>query len=125
MEVTNVKFHSYIKSEFIIHFQRLLNSDLKKDVYMSFFVIRLGRFVFNCFYTGYINITGVKRTSAISTALVCLTFALDLPMKTSVFEKTDIDNISANCCSLETRTINLYEKKAQIDSVKFKTNQVY
>ena len=89
-------------------------------MYTSFYVIRLGRFVFNCFYVGYINLTGVNRISAISTALECLACALDLPMKTSVFEKTHVDNISAKCFSLETRIVNLHEKRCKLIQLNLK-----
>lgn len=112
MEVTNVKFHCKICVEFLTEFKKeLLTNDLKKKRCNSFFVIRFGSFVFNCFKTGYINVTGVKKMSSINTALDCLKFIFKFPLEKSIFHSITVDNISAKCKQTEKQNVNLFQIK--------------
>ena len=111
MEIKNIKFHCRIKPEYYKqYYQNLTTIKLTKKTFYSFCVFRIGNFVFNCFFTGYVNITGVSSYSAISTALSCLSYFLQFHNNEYVFTTYVIDNMTAKCSSIERKIINLTKK---------------
>lgn len=115
MEITNVKIHCKVNRPYLLEFRNsLLNSFLKKQSFVSFCVLRIGRFVYNCFNTGYINVTGLKSAKSIKTALDCLLFNLGLPMKSDYFNDITIDNISAKNNIIKKCNVNLFALKSKL-----------
>lgn len=89
--ITNYKFHSKVDATYLSVYLAYLKSDnttIRKRK-NSFVIIRIGKFVYTCFYTGYINVTGVK--SDLFYPLQRLAFEIGLPE--SAFSAPSIDNI--------------------------------
>ncbi len=119
MEVQNVKFHVRVKESWLPQYSiQLKNTSFKKKTVFSFCILRVGKFVYNCFFSGYINITGVRNCDAIATAIDALYWALDIIKTENIFTEHVIDNISAICNNLSKKKINLLEKKRLKDTNK-------
>ncbi len=117
MEIQNIKFHLRIKGAYqLLYSAQIRKSEFKKKTLSSFCVLRVGRFVYNCFFSGYINITGVGGYSAITTALQALYFALDIEENTDIFEPYIIDNISASYNLIPKKKIDL-NKKIKLEKI--------
>lgn len=72
--------------------------------------------MYNCYYTGYLNVTGVRTIKGISVALDVLAYFLDLPEE--AFEKIKIDNITAKCKILSVKCVSLRDKKMNLQNHK-------
>ena len=116
MEVCNIKFHFYIKSSYKEIFQKCLKDcEFVKKTLSSFCVLRVGKTVFSCFYSGYINATGVINFSRKHSAQRLLLNALKLQVKRKkIFGKSRIDNITAKVIKPQLQVVNLLEKKNRI-----------
>ena len=114
MEVCNVKIHCIIGKKYQKKFyQSLYNSLEITKRFPSFCVLRFSHFVFNCYYNGFINVTGIRNLQGIKVALDVLKFVLNL--QDVLFEKIVIDNITAKCISVKTKRVNLQDKKRKIN----------
>ena len=115
MEVCNIKFHCHVKPSFLIKYTtKIKDSSFVKKTFPSFCVIRIGKFVFNCFFKGYINITGVYNESLIDSALKCLLFCLGLGDNIDIFTSCVIDNITAKSVTVKSRSVDLLAKKKNL-----------
>jgi len=122
MEVCNVKFHcTVLKKHFTTYYRELYKTDLAIKRFPSFCVLRFQgtKFVFNCYYTGYLNVTGVRNLEGISVALDVLCHFLNLPQ--NVFGNVTVDNISARCNKLSHKCVILQEKKLRINHEEIKS----
>lgn len=96
--VNNVKFHTIISGPRLKVFQeyyKLSNSPYITKRKKSFIILRLNQFVYTCFLSGFINITGVKKLEYIHKAIDDLAFHLGISTKD--FTEFKIDNIHASC----------------------------
>ena len=100
MELTNLKAHTKVLSSCLSLFiKNLSHSDKVKKRQNSFVVLQLVLFpeyrplVFSCFFSGHINVTGVRKWPHLSLAFQKL--ADHLRLKGSIFEKIKIDMISS------------------------------
>lgn len=118
MEVSNVKFHYILhRSQSLIFFHALKKSELVVKKYPSFCVLRLGRFVYVCFYSGCINITGVKNIEHLYLPISCLCFSVNV--SESMFINPIVDNVSAKFTGDRIRLINLITFAANIKDLPF------
>jgi len=69
MNITNVKIHVRVKEKIEQYCDTLLKSDKTHKKTSSFVILRLPPFVYTCFFTGFINITGIQTLDLISTAI--------------------------------------------------------
>lgn len=94
MEVTNIKIHFRIierKIRIFNNYLRLCDEDCKTT--KSFIVLRVSNFVYICFYSGFVNATGIKSFPEIR---VCLsTFRRYFSFKRKYFKEYVIDSISS------------------------------
>ena len=115
MEIQNIKFHLRVKEQHHISYcVRIKKSEFNKKTLFSFCVLRVGGFVYNCFFSGYINITGVRNHGAIACALRALYFALKVEEKENIFDEPTIDNITASHKIVCRKKICLSEKKQRL-----------
>ena len=103
MEITNVKIHFHIDSSK----RHCINKSLIQITksFPSFIILRHLHLVFTCFYSGFINITGIKDLTYIEEAKLIL--ANILSIKISDFNNEIIDNISAKWVGLGKKNIIL------------------
>ncbi len=115
MEVRNIKLHCRVQSDYLIQYcKNLKASKLTKKTFSSFCVLRVGKLVFNCFFNGYVNITGVYNEDSIHNALKCFLFTIDLKSDLEILTPYVIDNITAKCILIPRRTVNLIKKKINL-----------
>jgi len=69
MNTTNVKIHVKLTEGIVQYCDTLLNSDKVHKRTSSFIILRLTPFVYTCFFTGFINITGIETLDRIPTAI--------------------------------------------------------
>jgi len=94
MEVQNVKIRVCVKPEYLtIYKTALKDSSYTTKKCSSFYVLRC-KFVFICYMSGCINITGIKHISSIPFAIEVLGFMLEL--KPDYSTNCVIDNITAS-----------------------------
>ena len=113
MEVCNIKFHFYIKKRFKRLFnKRLLSCEYVKKTYSSFCILRIGKIVYSCFYSGFINVTGVRNFELKPVSQKLLLSVLKIKQKRkNIFKKSIIDNITSKLLNPVNRKINLAEKR--------------
>lgn len=118
MDVCNIKFHFYIKSKFKNIFnERLKNCEFVKKQYSSFCVLRIGKIVYSCFYSGFVNVTGVLNFELKPMAKKLLLKVLNLKCKKKkVFKSSVIDNITSRLINPVKQKINLADKKIKFNS---------
>ncbi len=116
MDVCNIKYHFYVRKKYIQTFNRSLQScELIKKTFSSFCILRIGKFVYTCFYSGYINITGVLNFEIKPIAQKVLLEILKLNIKrTKIFRKSVIDNITAKIANPIRQPVNLLLIKQKI-----------
>jgi len=108
MDVNNVKIRVYVKPEFIDIYQTALkNTDYMTKQCSSFYVLRC-KFVFICYISGCVNITGIKHTSSVPFAVETLGFMLKLPHEYSM--NVVVDNITARLTNPKVQLVNLSSK---------------
>jgi len=111
MQATNYKCHFSVEKPFCESYNSYLNTTISSKITKkraSFIVIRLESFVYTCYYSGHINVTGIKKEADISKARKDITAFLNL--EESHIGETYIDNISSKyfgLCRLKPR--NLFE----------------
>lgn len=94
MDVTNIKFHVRIKPKKTKKYNKSVKlCTHKTKSCKSFFILRLKTYVFTCFYSGFINITGVRDFSCIRKSLRVL--RKHLKLKRRYFTSPVIDSISS------------------------------
>ena len=116
MEVCNIKFHFYIKPEYTnTFFERLYNCKFIHKQFTSFCIIRIGKIVYSCFYSGFVNVTGVLNFDLKATSQKILLLALQLNQdREQIFCDSVVDNITSKLTTLTKRKVNLIEKKKKI-----------
>lgn len=97
MKISNIKSHFVVKNKRVSLYCETLKkvcttNNLK--VTASFTIVRLHRFVYTCFFSGFINLTGLQNFEQIEEGIQCL--AKYLHMKRRHFEKIKVDSISAS-----------------------------
>jgi len=124
MEISNIKCHITIQKKDLT---QLYNYSQKKNNLItsyrpSFFVMRIGSYVFICFYKGFINITGVKNENLIP--IVINKFCIETNISTLISPYV-IDNISATYKFKSIKPVNLskllisIKEDPRVISVKF------
>lgn len=94
MEVSNIKIHFRVierKIQIFNNYLRLCDEDCKST--KSFIVLRVSKFVYICFYSGFINATGIKSFLEIRECLS--TFRKYFGFKRKYFETYVVDSISS------------------------------
>ena len=81
MDVRNVKFHFRVLPKEIKTYRHYIknNKSQSKDC-GSFLIIRVFKFVYTCFLTGYINVTGVRSIENLNIPLICFADKLNLTL---------------------------------------------
>lgn len=110
--ITNYKFHSKVNLTYLPVYLTYLksNSTAIRKRKNSFVIIRLGSFVYTCFYSGFINITGVKLN--LLYPLQRLAFEIGLPE--NAFAAPTIDNI---------HTKRHFSSHINLNALKYKLDQ--
>lgn len=113
MDICNIKCHCEIKKKFLNEFIISFKHKGYKQ-FPSFEVFKVGDYSFVCYYSGYVNITGLKKVNEIEIAL----FTLKKLLRNTFleFENVVIDNITAKCCCIVPRQICLQRKREKIES---------
>ena len=99
MEATNIKIHVKVISDYLDYYKILSTPFQSKNITKetkSFVVIRLKPekpYVYTCFYTGHINITGIRKVRKINSSIKAL--RRHLQIKENIFTAPVIDNISS------------------------------
>lgn len=109
MNTTNVKIHVKLTEGIVQYCHTLLNSDKTHKRTSSFVILRLNPFVYTCFFTGFINITGIETLDLIPAA-IC---QLKEHLKLSQLLQPTVDSVSS-CWpkKLQLKSINLQRVKA-------------
>ena len=127
MNITNIKLHTRVKNN-LSHYKNILSTSPHIDKRRaSFCVLRTGGYIYSCYFSGFINVTGIKTISCINEALNVLKnhFQLD----SNDLEHYVIDNISSqykgNLCSLLNRNLTTLAKVGARfkDTIKVKYNR--
>ena len=99
MRITNIKCHTQLTAESLSKLSERINtksSSISKRTH-SFAVIRLNSYVYTCFYSGFLNITGIKGYDFIEDAILKLSIFLNIDEKQSYKYNTPvIDCMSAH-----------------------------
>lgn len=111
MDICNIKFHCEIKKKQLKLFvDKFRNKGLKK--YPSFEVFKVKKYSYVCYYTGFINVTGLKKIKHIKASLDTLKkFLKNGEFK---FENIVIDNITTKCTCLQEKKICLQKMRNNI-----------
>ena len=115
MEVCNIKFHFYIKTKFKDLFnKRLSDCEFVKKTYSSFCILRINKIVYSCFYSGFINVTGVRNFELKPVSQKILLSVLGIKQKRKkIFRKSVIDNITSKLLNPTFKKINLVDKRSK------------
>lgn len=116
MDVCNIKCHCEIKKKYLYEFVNSFKHKGYKQ-FPSFEVFKVEKYSFVCYYSGYVNITGLKQVGEIKIALGALKKILGNTF--FEFENVVVDNITAKCFCVKPRQICLQRKREKIE-FKFK-----
>jgi TATA-box binding protein (TBP) (component of TFIID and TFIIIB) len=131
MEVTNIKLHTYLKKEICSHCgENCMDRYLKKlstvpasKKSSSFIVVRAqNSLVFTCFFSGYVNLTGIKDFESAELALTELCNILDKSI--DCFSVPVIDSISSRW-NKESWPIDKFPLRKIQESAKEEENYIY
>lgn len=116
MDVCNIKFHFHIKPECKQLFIEKLNEcNFVQKRFSSFCVIRIGKIVYSCFYSGFVNVTGVLNFELKPVARKLLLSSLNLDQnENDVFMESVIDNITSRLHNPIKKKVNLVDKKLKL-----------
>ena len=98
MRITNIKCHTQLNDEHIAKVSEKIKStspSISKRTH-SFVIIRLYSYVYTYFYSGFVNITGIKGYEYIDDAILKLQKFLDIHDDNFCNKKPVIDCMSAN-----------------------------
>lgn len=95
MNITNIKLHTEVQASHLPAYKKSLTQHRwqcsKKS--HSFVVFRFNPYVFTCFYTGFINVTGIRKLEHIDYCLKLFCKALNIDQES--IAPFVIDNISS------------------------------
>lgn len=98
MKISNIKAHFLVNNKRISAYSSTLKQEGLIEnsgaVSPSFIVLRRKHFVFTCFFSGFINVTGVKNFEQLKKSVKCL--AKCLHMRKKYFQNPIVDSISSS-----------------------------
>lgn len=95
MNITNIKCHVRLENSVQPRYQQSLQeSEAVSKRTPSFVVLRLPPFVYTCFYSGFINITGVRDFDQVEVAIATILDRLRLDPE-AVWGEPQVDSISS------------------------------
>lgn len=114
MDICNIKFHCRVGVAYLNKLVEQFRHKSEKK-FPSFVVFKLEKYSYVCYYSGFINITGIKTYSDIKLSLKNL--QLFLNFSKLKFTSLRIDNITCLCTCVKEKRICLSSKLKKLQTL--------